>query len=222
VAQKSSGLEADLVRRQGDIEWLTRQNDQLSQTNQMLTDQLVEFREAAAFGQVQIDEINKDKRKVEAANRQLASTSTQVLEGSKAAFRQFVAQTMKRIRTDQARYSASFDALAGKIEILRQKLILAALLIQQSATDANRHSIERTRFLRQIENHLKIIDSVSRVAAGAVHFPGDRIPTPDQMINNPSVLHAFGRQIGEFSREMAPGCSHTRAEVDSFLRRSYL
>jgi hypothetical protein len=124
---------------------------------------------------------------------------------------------------DRARYFAALDTIIVRLEVLRKRVVHISLGVQENQTETAKYSTERMRFIRQIEAHLRIIDHIAKAAATALHFPIDRIPTPDEMINRPHVLQSFLRQIGDFSREASPtSCSHTRAEVEAFLQKSYV
>jgi chromosome segregation ATPase len=216
TTQKTAGLESDIAKRRQAFDALKRKYEQLSDHHSIMIAELSELKNVAVRERREAETVLKQKEKAQRANE----ATMRAVDSVHAAARRTGELCLKRIRSIQAQYFAALGALSERIETLRRAITTMGLILQRKFFAPETASTERMRFLRQIESHLRLIDTVTQRCASLVHFPRERVPPASNLVNHPKAVEAFLRQLAEVAQERR-ACHHTPDEVRAFIQKTY-
>lgn len=217
AAQKSVSLEGELQRKQQALDNLRQKYNHLSQQNQTLTYQLQEMRNQSISIQSRVEQSQHEKERVHGTVKRLQANQARTLQIARSSIKKTQQKCVSLCKYLQNEYLARLELMNTKIESVATSVAAMSGIIAQKQAISSGFSEERMRFLRQIENHLRIIDKITRASAGALNL--QTVPYPTDLINSPEVLQEFLHIIRGSKKK---GCHHTRSEVTSFIRKANL
>lgn len=221
AAQRSTVLEMSMKQKQKEMDALKKQYDQVTGYNETLTKQIQDLRNASLTEKSHIERMNREKERARMANKQLKENQSAIIADAQAAIQRMAVMCMRKYKMVQGEYTTKLDVMNVKLETLRKAIFDLKNTIQQNQISSMGFSTERMRFLRQIESHLRIIDSVTNTCARSMSLPASQVPPATDLINQPQTLQTFLRRIERLGADSQSRCHHSQAEVRSFLQRSH-
>jgi chromosome segregation ATPase len=217
--ERSRVLESEIEKREEEFTGLGRKYEELVAAHSVAVVELSDLKNRVLNERGEVEALRRQKDTAQRKAQELSVLSTKAIENGRSAARRVVTRLDRQIHGIQTQYLTALVVMNSRVEGLRRGIANLTRVIH-SIFLGEGGSSERMRFLRQIQSHLALIDTLNQKYGAMVHFPQDKIPPAADLVNRPKVLENFLRQLTAVGQERH-ACHHATDEVRSFVRKTY-
>ena len=214
AATMSSKMESDLRKKMKENSVLKQQYEKALEENSKLSEKLNEVWYSTSNERSAINDYKDQLEKSLIANRELKHKHMNTSTTYQAAVRKIANFCMKKLKAIEAQYITNLDMMAMRIDHLSKSLQDLASFYHRKDLNSNDMDYQRRLFLKQIQKHLDIIETITETTGKVLQI--DNIPPATDLINHPDELKHFLNRITG-TKPDNHFCRHTESQIKSFL-----